>query len=60
MKRQRDRETPFEALPPSDLEQLYTIDQYPSDSFVFSVYGYDLHIDDELVAAAFGELPQPG
>lgn len=60
MKRQRDWETPFEALPLSELDKLCTVDQYPSDSFVFSVYGYDLRIDDELVAAAFTELPQPG
>ena len=31
---------------------------YPSDDFVFSSHGYDLHIDNELVAAAFAELPQ--
>ena len=36
----------------------YTVDHYPSDVFVFSSHGYDLHIDNELVAAAFSELPQ--
>ena len=60
MKRQRDRETPFEALLPSELDKLCIADQYPSNSFVFSAYGYELHINDELVAAAFTELPQPG
>ncbi len=35
MKRQRDRETPFEALPLSELDKLCTVDQYPSDSFFF-------------------------
>ncbi len=60
MKRQRDRKTPFEALPLSELDKLCTVDQYPSDSFVFSAYGFDLCIDDELVAAAFASLPQPG
>ena len=30
----------------------------PSNDFVFSSHGYDLHIDNELVAAAFAELPQ--
>ncbi len=60
MKRQRDRKTPFEALPLSELDKLCTVDQYPSDSFVFSAYGFDLRIDDELVAAAFSSLPQPG
>lgn len=31
---------------------------YPSDSYIFSSHGYELHISDELVAGAFGELPQ--
>ena len=31
---------------------------YPSDSIVFSSHGYDLHIDNELVAEAFSALPQ--
>ncbi len=60
MKCQRDRETLFEALLPSELDKLCIADQYPSDSFVFSAYGYELRIDDELVAAAFTELLQPG
>ena len=60
MKRQRDRETSFEMLPLSELDKLCTTDQYPGDSFVFSAYGYELHINDEWVAAAFAELPQLG
>ena len=31
---------------------------YPSDSYVFSSYGYDLLIDNELVAEAFASLPE--
>lgn len=58
MKRQRDRETSFSVLPQAELDKLYTVDYYPSDDFVFSSHGYDLHIDNELVAAAFAELPQ--
>ena len=58
MKRQRDRETSFGVLPQAELDKLYTVDHYPSDDFVFSSHGYDLHIDNELVAAAFAELPQ--
>ena len=57
-KRQRGWETSFETLPLSELDTLCTIDQYPSDDFVFSSHGYDLHIDNELVAAAFAELSQ--
>ena len=58
MKRQRDRETMFGDLPQHELDKLCTVDRYPSDSFVFSSYGYDLHIDNELVAEAFSALPQ--
>ena len=58
MKRQRDRETMFSDLPQHELDKLCTVDRYPSDSFVFSSHGYDLHIDNELVAEAFSALPQ--
>ena len=51
MKRQRDRETSFSVLPQAELDKPYTVDHYPSDDFVFSSHGYDLHIDNELVAA---------
>ena len=57
-KRQRGWETSFETLPLSELDKLCTVDRYPSDSFVFSSHGYDLHIDNELVADAFANLPQ--
>ena len=58
MGRQRDREKSLDALTQQELDKLSTVDQYPSDDFVFSSHGYDLHIDNELVAAAFAELPQ--
>ena len=48
MKRQRDRETSFSVLPQAELDKLCTVDHYPSDDFVFSSHGYDLHIDNEL------------
>ena len=56
MKRQRDRETMFSDLPQHELDKLCTVDRYPSDSFVFSSHGYDLHIENELVADAFAGL----
>lgn len=59
MQGRRSRETSFEMLPLSELDKLCTTDQYPGDSFIFSAYGYELHIDNELVAAAFAELSQP-
>ena len=37
-KRQRGWETSFETLPLSELDTLCTIDQYPSDSFIFPAY----------------------
>ena len=39
-KRQRGWETSFETLPLSELDTLCTIDQYPSDSFIFPAYPY--------------------
>ncbi|MFR5253269.1 MAG: RNA polymerase sigma factor, partial [Butyricicoccus sp.] len=56
----RGWETSFETLPLSELDTLCTIDQYPSDSFIFPAYGCELQISDGLVAAAFASLPQPG
>ena len=58
MKCRRDREVSLDALSPADWDKLSTVDRYSCDSFTFSSHGYDLHIDNELVAAAFAELPQ--
>ena len=57
-KRQRGWETSFETLPFSELDTLCTIDQYPSDSFIFPAYVCELQISDGLVAAAFASLPE--
>ena len=56
--RRRDREKPLDTLPQAEMDKLCTLDEYPSDSFTFSAFGYDLHIRDELVAAAFASLPE--
>lgn len=40
------------------MDKLCTVDEYPSDSILFTAYGYALHIHDELVAAAFASLPE--
>ena len=58
MKRQREREAFFSDLSQAELDKLCVMDRYPSDSIVFSSHGYDLHIDNELVAEAFSALPQ--
>ena len=55
---QRDHEMSLDHLAPVQLDMLSTTDRYPSVSHVFSSHGYDLYIDDELVAGAFAELPQ--
>ena len=58
MGQQRDREKSLDALTQQELDKLSTVDYYPSDSYVFSPHGYDLLIDNELVAEAFASLPQ--
>ena len=58
MQRRRDRELSFSDLSQTEMDKLYTVDRYPSDRFTFSSHGYDLHIDNELVANAFAALPK--
>ena len=48
----------LEDISPAQWDKLCTLDEYPSDSFMFSAFGYDLHIRDELVAGAFASLPE--
>ena len=57
LQRQRSRETSLDAVPQAELDKLSTLDCYPSESVVFSSHGYDLQIDNELVAEAFASLP---
>ena len=40
------------------MDKLCSMDEYPSDSILFTAYGYTLHIRDELVADAFASLPE--
>nr|WP_297178312.1 sigma-70 family RNA polymerase sigma factor [uncultured Agathobaculum sp.] len=56
--RQRKRETQFSALSQHEIDKLCTVDEYPSDSVVFTTFGCNLHIQDELVADAFASLPE--
>ena len=56
--RQRKRETEFSALSQYEMDKLCTMDEYPSDSVVFTAFGCDLHIRNELVADAFASLPE--
>ena len=57
-KRLLDREKSFSVLSMEELGQLTSVDRYPCEEFVFSSYGCDLHIDNELVANAFAALPK--
>lgn len=57
-KRLLDREKSFSALSLEELGQLTSVDHYPSEEFIFSSYGCDLHLDNELVANAFAALPK--
>jgi len=58
MQRRRDLEISLDTLSPEEWDKLGAVDRYPSDSFVFSSHGCSLYIDNELVAAAFADLPQ--
>ena len=58
LSRQRSREIQFSSLSQHEMDKLCTVDEYPSDSILFTAYGYVLHIRDELVAAAFAGLPE--
>ncbi len=50
------RELSFSDLPQMEMDKLCVVDHYPSDRFTFSSHGYDLHIENELVADAFAGL----
>ena len=54
--RQRKRETQFSALSQYEMNKFCTMDEYPSDSVVFTAFGCDLNIRDELLTNAFASL----
>ena len=58
LNRQLKRAIQFSALCQYEMDKLCSMDEYPSDSFVSSAFGYALHIRDELVAGAFVRLPE--
>ena len=47
-KRLLDREKSFSVLSLEELGQLTSVDHYPSEEFIFSSYGCDLHIDEYM------------
>ena len=54
--RHREKEVSLDYLQQSEWNQLFGLDRYPSDYNTFSTYGYELHIENEMVAAAFSSL----
>ena len=58
MQRYRKYQISLEDISLAQWDKFSTRDEYPSDSFVFSAFGYDLYIRDELVAGAFATLPE--
>ena len=58
LNRQRKRAIQFSTLCQHEMDKLCSMDEYPSDSILFTAYGYTLHIRDELVADAFASLPE--
>ena len=58
LSRQRKREIQFNTLSQYEMDKLCTMDEYPSDSVVFTAFGCDLHIQGELVADAFASMPE--
>jgi len=52
----RDHETALSAVPKAELDKLCTVDNYPSDNFIFSAHGCSLPISNEQVAEAFASL----
>ena len=58
MKRRASRETSLERLPQMAMDKLCSVDDYPSDSYVFSYCGYDLPISSERIADAFAGLSE--
>ena len=53
MQRRRDMEISLDELSPAQWDKLSVTDDYPCESYVFHSHGYDLRIDNELVAEAF-------
>ena len=50
--------SPYNYLPPSDLDGICTTDQYPSDYIAFSADGHTLQISNERLANIMEKLSQ--
>ena len=54
----RSRQKSLSSLTQEEMARLSSEDSYPSSSYVFSAHGYNLLIDNEMVAEAFAELEE--
>ena len=52
------REVPFSEMSESELNQLFTLDEYESDYTRFKVSGFDVIVKNELLAEALNALPE--
>ena len=55
--RRAEKEMCFSGLSEHEVEQLYVIDDYPSDSFYFNVLQYQVAVKNERLAEAISSLP---
>ena len=51
-------EVTFSELSEKELNQLYTMDEYAIDYYLFQVMGYDVEVKDELIGEALEALPE--
>lgn len=58
-KRRLQHEISFSGLSSKELEQLFIMDEYPSDNDYFRVLEYDIVVRDELISKALAALPEP-
>ena len=56
--RRAAREVPFSEMSESELNQLFTLDEYESDYTRFQVSGFDVTVKNELLAEALNALPE--
>ena len=54
----RSRQKSLSSLTQEEMARLSSEDSYPSSSYVFSAHGYNLLIDNEMVAEALAELEE--
>lgn len=56
--RHSDHEVSFSELSPQELEQLYVMDECPSDNQYFNILGYGITVKDNLISKALVALSE--